>query len=597
MVHGMHAAIIPLAMVTCLALASCVNPTQSGSGSSQSPSTAIRAMVLDSPNGSSIAGAIVEVSGAAGPAIGSYTTAADGSLDLTSTLSAGAVYSMQASAAGRATSALLDFTATAGTTLSLYCHSLAMTNVTPAAPRLVSLEYSTNGGTTWASWDPLVAAPTFASGFQVRVAVAGVVAIEPTSWSGFGVKVDLDHMPTLDNGSYPTKYPQKSQLDSSGDAWNGLYVTEVLFDFSGASLSSGTHRLDLVAYDVANDRLEIDLPFSLSSPAVGGSSLASATFSSLYLDLQSYGRSANLFSLSPRTGGRVLGTSASPSSYVSRISFYLQQNGSPASILGFDVYRSTNSFTFSKVARVNLGRLRSTTDLNSAFSYSDYDPTLALGTTYYYKVVAFSDDSNFSPYSPVLWSRFLPPFTLSLVSPADGSSLASTPNLAFSISSQSLWSGAQSAYFNFSLFVRDKAGATVFYGEYRYDFATGRFEAPGSYGSDGVADWTSPIAASGLSYSNGTITINPALACAATFDDATATGSRIALSLSSGQTYEWEIFGDWLGSSYGAVGSSTAMDSASFLAAGSTGSLSASYANTYEGGEGSLNGSFSFTRQ
>ena len=66
----------------------------------------------------------------------------------------------------------------------------------------------------------------------------------------------------------------------------------------------------------------------------------------------------------------------------------------------------------------------------------------------------------------------------------------------------------------------------------------------------------------------------------------------------TGHTYEWDVFGDWWGTSYDDVGASDAMDSAYFIKTTTSPSgtgYGVSNANNYINGEGSLNGSYSFS--
>jgi hypothetical protein len=595
-------------LTLCLALStSCTTATSSSGGSSSS--TEIAAVVLDSVGGSTISGATVAVTDSSGNSIGTFTTGSDGEVSLTSSLTAGSTYSLTASMSGRASSEMLDYVATAGTTVSLYCFKKAITSVASTPPILVSLEYSSDSGS---SWSALSAGLSLAAGFEIRASVAGVAAVEATSWSGFGVKLDLDSMPTTDNGYEASSYEQKSVEDTdSSSATYGKFLTTAIFNLSSYSFTSGSHSLELVAYDCANNRVEKRVAFTISTTNSSGGSLSNASFSSPGLYMLSYGKSSSSFAFTRKTLGKALTTSSSSSSYYSELSFYLTNGQSYASILGFDVYRSSDGSSYSKIATVNYGELYTNSSYGSAFYYLDRDSSLELGTTYYYKVKAFSSDSYYSSFSPVLSASFVAPFKDYLASPSDGTSISSSPTFTFTISNTDLWSSDAADYFYFSLLVRDMAGNVAFYGEYRYDFAADKFEAPKSYyGSSssyaGAAYWSGGYkAVSGISYSSGVISIAQAAYTSSYVDTyLQSTG----LSLSSGTTYEWDVYGDWpYGTYYGDVGTSSAMESAFFEKDGTVASSSSSpggssgtakglsFANTYAGGAASSNGSFEFS--
>jgi hypothetical protein len=76
-------------------------------------------------------------------------------------------------------------------------------------------------------------------------------------------------MPTETNGYFAPSSPlvttlADSVLDSaSGDSTYGEFQTLDLFDLSGLTFLPGTHSLDIVAYDVANNRVEERIAFTL----------------------------------------------------------------------------------------------------------------------------------------------------------------------------------------------------------------------------------------------------------------------------------------------------------------------------------------------
>jgi len=549
-----------------------------------SASSEITVVVLGGLNGSPIGGASVSVVDSTNTALSGspFTADGEGKVSLTGELTPGSSYSITASKSGLASAERLDYVAAAGTIVALYCLPLSMSGVGAAAPTLVSVQYSSDKGNTWAD---MGSGAKLAAGFEIKAKVAGAAAVEATSMSGFGVKIDLDRMPTSANGFEATSFKDnvKSSLDTTvSSATRGKFVTDAVFDLSSDNFVSGAHTLELVAYDAACNRVEKRLDFNITTAPTAGTTITSSSYSDLALDFITYDTSTD---------------AASSSCIRSSLSFKLSRS---KSILGFDVYRSSDGTSYDRVARVNFG------DFGTDYSYSDFDPALERNKTYYYYARAFSNDPGYSGYwadSPAVSATFLGPFSLSLVSPVSGSSISSSglasSALTFMISNTALWSASVADYFYFSLLVKDKAGDPAFYGEYRYDFSAEAFEAPGGYDRTGAASWSQykALSSGAMAYSGGTISIDLSKACAAAYAD-TYGESGLAASLVVGSAYEWDIFGAWEGSGSAAVGSSSAMMPAYFEKAGSSTSAGSgigyAYGNTFSGGVGGKNGAFEF---
>jgi hypothetical protein len=328
------------------------------------------------------------------------------------------------------------------------------------------------------------------------------------------------------------------------------------------------------------------------------STISSLSFSNVTLELLSYGQSNKLFAFAKQgTEAKSLSMAGTSTSYYALLNFNLGTKSS--TILGFNVYRSSDGTTFTQIGTENYGALTSISSLGSSFYYYDYDATLALGTTYYYKVQAFDASGSLSSMSPVAGAPFMKPFTLSLTSPATGATATSTPTFTFALSDITLWSSSLSDYFYFALFIKDKTGEPTYYGEFRYKFSTSTWQAPGSYSkSTSVANWTNPTSVTGITYSSGIITVDLTNSTVYNNDNSYVTSNYGSFTLLSGYTYEWDIFGDWWGASYDDLGTSDAMDPAYFVKTTTSSSgtgYGVSYANTYANGEGSLNGSYSFS--
>jgi hypothetical protein len=316
----------------------------------------------------------------------------------------------------------------------------------------------------------------------------------------------------------------------------------------------------------------------------------------------SIGQSNNTFAVAHRAlkPKALTTTSSGSTSYCALIKFYL--GSSASTIYGFNVYRSTDGTNYTEIGTENYGEATSTSSLGSEYYYYDYDATLVTGTTYYYKVQAFDSSGNLSSMSPVASATFMTPFTVALASPENGTTtgtLTSTSRtFSFALSNIALWSSSYSDYFYFSLFIKNKTGTPVYYGEFRYNFSKG-WQIPGSYGLYGAASWSSPTTLnSGVTYSSGTISMDLTNMSVVGNNDSYISSTDGAFSLTSGVTYEWDVFGSWEGENYDDAGSSDAMYPASFVKVDSSSSGSGygeSLANTYYNGEGSTNGSFTFT--
>jgi hypothetical protein len=239
----------------------CASPSSSSTSSTSttSSSAVTDVIVLDSIGGTPVSGATITVKDSSGN-VDTYTTGNGGTISPL-TLKTGSGYDITATGTGLAASEMLDYVAADGATVALYCHKLGITGVSATPPTVEDIEYSTDGG---ANWTALADGTTISGPFEIEASVLGVVAVKATSFSGFGIGIDIDQMPTETNGYYTSSSSLVSTMtDAALDSTTGEFKTVDLFNLSGLTFLPGSHTLDLVAYDVANNRVEERIAFTL----------------------------------------------------------------------------------------------------------------------------------------------------------------------------------------------------------------------------------------------------------------------------------------------------------------------------------------------
>lgn len=411
-------------------------------------------------------------------------------------------------------------------------------------------------------------------------------SIEATAWSGFGAKLGIDKIPTTFDGIDGALLSTQKTTEYSG--FN--YISYYLFDLSDMEITPGQHSMTVVAYDVANNRLQSTVPFRLAPPTFTGATIPStAAFSNISVDIRAYPLSRGYFgkkndvtinALSQYKGNDI--------SYRAAVSFKLLDGTNNVAIRGFDVFRSTNGTNFTKVGTVNYGAL--STGSSGTHTYYDTDSALEAGTTYYYKIRAFTDSANYKESDGTARAKLMAPFQANLTAPLNQTSFdynptspnTSIPDFVFTISNTDLWSSAESDYFYFFLTIKEKSGDLKYIGRFRYNFAQSRFDC--KVGNTSWFKLTSlGLDPGDINYSNGNITIKPAVLLEGLSNAATGA----AIEFEEGVTYEWDIRGDLK------VLNKSSNHPAYFEKA-YTGGVSRSYADVYSTGANTINGAFEF---
>lgn len=424
-------------------------------------------------------------------------------------------------------------------------------------------------------------------------------SVEETAWSGFGAKIGIDVLPTVFDGISPSKIIENVKDTTSKPGYS--YKTRVGFALNSKEIVYGYRVFNLVAYDIVNNRLHMAIPVKIISPLTTEYSTTEPAFAEGNIfdasaNMRTYMTSREYFGANPGVSVNALDPYMGNNiSYAVSLKFgfftadptVIGSNAEAVRIRGFDVYRSTDNATWTKIATKNYDSL--TSGSGGYHTYVDSDSSLVLDTLYYYKFRAFAD-GNLSKEGSAVYSKLLLPFQAELATPANRSGFDLTPpstgipDFTFTISNTSLWNAAFSDYFYFMLVVRDKVGGYKYAGMFRYNFTQSRFEARLQGGSFYELNNTSiGLEANDIAYSGGTITIKPAVLLSEKTDVL-----KMGLKLAEGCAYEWDVHGDLDSSWYPPF----------FLKEYKEGSKIIGTARSYGGpigiGDNAVNGSFEF---
>jgi hypothetical protein len=374
-------------------------------------------------------------------------------------------------------------------------------------------------GTTWKPLAGLSASDTLANLAALQVTAQGGCNISPTAWSGFGMGL------TVDQPAFAWNYTGAFAAEEIGtpvtSGTTTLYQSTMDLAVPLTNYVAGSkHYVDVVVYDVANNRTEQKVYLNVTDGAADTTQpdLSTLTPSKVVVQLITHGITRSFFA-APAAAD------VAPTTYEPDIFFALLNGATAQKVTGFEVYRSMDGVAWTKVATKQLAAPTAA----SSLSYTDNDPTLQLGSTYYYKVRCFNGNTTknggYSLYSMPVASTFMPAFTENLLGPATETvSLSLTPKLTFSISNPSLFDAAVSDYFYFTLNVTEKTGTAASYAMYcRYNFATSRFETRPTSTSTTWSDASSILS---VDAAHTTISVQ------------TPAGY-----FQPGVTYQWSIFG------------------------------------------------------
>lgn len=514
-------------------------------------------------------------------------------------LAEGTTYTIKAKAPGRAQGTQEDVTGASGLNVDLICQPLETSTFPAESPVFESFAYTTasDPSSATAPWTAIAAGSSidFSTITFIRVVTSASTTIAATAWSGEGILMGIDDVPTFYTLGATAFSADASYSSASWDSTVSYMTATSYFDCTGIDLTSGSHSLDFVVYDRSNNRTQKDISvLNSEAPNTSGTDISACAYVSLAANFKIYGTNLDyLFSISAgseSTGGLESGAIY----YRSAVSFKFmtkKTGGTDVPILGYKVYRSQDSGnTWKLIDTVNYGYL--STGASGVHTYYDIDSALSLGTDYRYKIVAFNDDTHSCESAATTAMHFLPAFTASLASPATKKTIdisTAYPDFTFTVSEPGLLDAGVSDYYYFAPVIRTKTGTIVYKARCIYVLATG--DILFYYGSSAYSVASSlgldPADYIAVDADTGRITLKAALFTDANLASYMNSASYSAMTLQSGVTYEWDLFGTYTGTASTNV--------ASYFYKSGGGATSYSYADCYSNGQETLNGWFSFT--
>jgi hypothetical protein len=423
----------------------------------------------------------------------------------------------------------------------------------------------------------------------IRIAAMAKCSIIETAHGPRPITIDLDALaclPTNDNGWY-MQTPTPRGFD--GQVY---YETICCFTVPGQEQehSEKEHWLDIVVYDIANNRTErrVYLTFTDAAASIANDDDLSDAIPELYeLQAQTGGGSSNIFAINPIDsygGSCVVMLGLRVDTRVLRYGDVLN-DARFLRLRGVEVYRSTDNAHFNKVNTIRFDYTYGRWFVVDDSSLDEYDwllrqglelwngdvsHDLSEGTMYYYKIRAFNGNpanGGFSQFSNVLCTTPMPPFSLKMTSPEHGAiSDKIYPTFAFDFSNPSLIGPELSDSLYFMLFLKNITGNDPFFQvRFMADFTDLDYEGnpliwyvryfedgpngPGSY-------WTQAVYDSGQTDNNGNPIMLPfAWIEGDTFvvdsdNEAFKTGYDVFDKLLPGAAYEWNIMDAWFYKEY-----------------------------------------------
>jgi uncharacterized protein (DUF2237 family) len=225
--------------------------------------TTLPVTVADTVGGAPVPGAVLQVLDPAGTLLEDGIQAdADGRLRLG--FDPARKYTVTVGGPGLAQTSFANLDPTLETSLALYGHPLGLIAAPAQAPTLLAISYSADGQ----AWIPVTdnrIRDAAARIRKLRITAVAPCGLGPTPWCAYGIGVQLGRRAWALDLLTPTSYDE----NSTPTLVDGLpcYQSTSEFDLPPLDAAPGTvHTLDLVAYDLANNRTEQHLTIVPTGP-------------------------------------------------------------------------------------------------------------------------------------------------------------------------------------------------------------------------------------------------------------------------------------------------------------------------------------------
>lgn len=189
-------------------------------------------------------------------------------------------------------------------------------------------------------------------------------------------------------------------------------VDNLAYTINTTLFPSGLINVKVVAYDINNNRCELNLPVKFSG-SLGQVPSVAPTNDDYYIEADTYNKSLDimrsLLAPPPSSSGKSLAPSLLLPDTTILVNFEVAKY-----YHGVAIYKSaTEDGDFTLIGQTS-------DDQSGAYKFIDYAPTLEPGTTVYYKLAYFNQYGT-GPQTEVIPVYILPKYSLSLVSPANHS--------------------------------------------------------------------------------------------------------------------------------------------------------------------------------